>query len=471
MNLSRENFDEIINLLAQSLTTPRRREIAINHIFSGTRRQPPPIDYEGDAYTACSEIVRVLRIYGNIDDKHATWHLLDYIKQFYGEPNLTRIDELQDLTLTNTIELENDQVISPPYTGERLVDTNQQLHKSSSVQKIEGLGVKIVALISAIVAVVAIFFGLVLPIMNRTDESTVTPQTLVADATVTEETVLSETPITLSPSNTPVPPTSTPDPLEIALARASNRMNSNSEWETWYPDGFVQEFDGVEMVLVPADCFPMGNDPEGWYWNIIEAKWVTGVPDGGQPSCFDSFWIDRYEVSNAQFARFNGAAPRSSSWTDDNLPRERISWYEARDFCELRGGRLPTEAEWEYAARGVDRLLFPWGNDYDAALLNDWSEVGEDSYENTAPVTAFVDGISWVGAYQMSGNVWEWVSTIYAHYPYNSENEDLYRANVLRGLRGGSWENNPSLIRAASRNTFNQDYSNSILGVRCARDI
>ena len=157
---------------------------------------------------------------------------------------------------------------------------------------------------------------------------------------------------------------------------AEQGVSRNAEWTP-----HIQDFDGVEMVLVPAGCFMMGSE-EG----EDDEKPVHEV-------CFrEPFWIDRFEVSNAQFEQFNGQAARSSNWTDGNLPRETITWFEARDFCELRGGRLLTEAEWEYAARGPDGLTYPWGNNYESTLVNDDNENGEDNFVNTAPVDTFVNG-------------------------------------------------------------------------------
>jgi formylglycine-generating enzyme required for sulfatase activity len=105
------------------------------------------------------------------------------------------------------------------------------------------------------------------------------------------------------------------------------------------------------MALVPAGCFPMGsNDGD------FDEQPVHQI-------CFDTpFWIDVTEVTNGQFAALSGQAERSSNWTDADRPRETVTWVEADAFCRLRGARLPTEAEWEYAAREPDGLVYPWGN-------------------------------------------------------------------------------------------------------------
>ncbi len=245
--------------------------------------------------------------------------------------------------------------------------------------------------------------------------------------------------------------TQTPAPAFLATATAQADLAT-----TWEP--VIETFDGVEMVLVPAGCFWMGSN--------------TGDPDE-QPvheQCFDEpFWIDRYEVSQAQFAAFDGEADDTNSFEGDDLPRENITWHEARDFCEKRGARLPTEKEWEYAASGPDNLVYPWGNEWDASRVN--SDFDTDDYENTAPVKAFPDGASWVGAEQMSGNVWEWVSSRYEPYPYEADDgRESLDANRLRVLRGGSrGDNNSTYFRAADRGRYPPDdrfLSNSF---RCAR--
>jgi len=128
--------------------------------------------------------------------------------------------------------------------------------------------------------------------------------------------------------------------------------------------------------------------------------------------CFaEPFWIDVYEVTNEQYGSY-----REMQGAD--RPREMITWFEAATHCESRGARLPTEAEWGYAARGPDSLIFPWGNELAAASVNfcdincmpvaPWAELSsDDGYRTTAPVGTYPQGVSWVGALDMSGDVWE----------------------------------------------------------------
>jgi hypothetical protein len=246
-------------------------------------------------------------------------------------------------------------------------------------------------------------------------------------------------------------PTNTPTPNATATLIAF-RPQTNADWT---PIG--REFDGVPMVLVPAGCFMMGSDSGRNDEKLVHEQ------------CFDEpFWIDQYEVTQAQFVRLGGVKAENNRFSGDNRPIERITWFEARDFCELRGGRLPTEAEWEYAARGVDGLVYPWGNEWNAnnAVYNRSSEQG------TADVGSIPAGKSWIGAYDMSGNVWEWTSSLYESYPYDGsdgrERDTGNSTDVRRVLRGGSWVNDYSFnLRAPYR--FMLDPYNWVvdLGGRC----
>ena len=219
---------------------------------------------------------------------------------------------------------------------------------------------------------------------------------------------------------------------------------------------------GVEMVYVPEGCFFMGSD--------------RGLVDE-QPShqvCLDAFWIDRYEVTNEQFGRLNGVARLPGDWPQPLQPRTSVNWLEARNFCLSREARLPTEAEWEYAARGPDGPIYPWGNDFE--------EPNEDvayprSYDTLAEVG--VDqrpgGASWAGAYDMSGNVWEWVSTIYDQdrfpYPYAPDDgrEDIEDEAAPRVMRGAGILDFDDLLRSAKRSFTRSNVGENDIGFRCAR--
>jgi formylglycine-generating enzyme required for sulfatase activity len=177
--------------------------------------------------------------------------------------------------------------------------------------------------------------------------------------------------------------------------------------------------------------------------------------------CVETFWIDVYEVTNAQFGS-------QGNFPGDNRPRENLTWFEARDHCAARGGRLPTEAEWEYAARGPDSLLYPWGSEMNADNL----VFDQNSNNETADVGSKPGGMSWVGAHDMSGNVFEWVSTIYRPYPYDPtdgrENPD--DTTSPRVYRSGWGSYIDFGVSAPIRFYGEPDSRNWFLGFRCARD-
>jgi formylglycine-generating enzyme required for sulfatase activity len=227
-------------------------------------------------------------------------------------------------------------------------------------------------------------------------------------------------------------------------------VGANSLWTPRF-----QTFDGVEMALVPPGCFMMG----------------SGGGNNEKPitkTCFDGpFWIDKTEVTQAQFQQFDGQAAQTSYFKGDNRPVEQISWIEARDFCAQRSTRLPTEAEWEYAARGPNSAIYPWGDTFEM----DNVVYGETSGGHTADVGSRPGGASWVGALDMSGNVWEWVSTIYRPYPYrpNDGRESSTDTSNARGRRGGSWYNVGINLNAANRNYSDPFFWYDDIGFRCAR--
>lgn len=236
------------------------------------------------------------------------------------------------------------------------------------------------------------------------------------------------------------------------------------------PEPQVEEFDGVPMVLVPAGCFVMGSDD-----TQLEEAIGMGLPqniaDVEKPAekiCFDApFWIDQYEVTNGQFDQYNGQAAMPAVNDDANKPREQVSWYEAKAYCEQRGGRLPTEAEWEYAARGPAGLIYPWGNEFEPDNVVFLDNSGKEAQ----PVGSRPDGVSWVGAYDMSGNVWEWTNSLFREYPYDAADGREGEGEENRSIRGGSYQDLDEFLRTSMRSFWiaSADAYPS-LGFRCARD-
>jgi len=226
---------------------------------------------------------------------------------------------------------------------------------------------------------------------------------------------------------------------------AENGVQSNADWQP-----YSQTFNGIQMMLVPAGCFDMGSED-----GDLDEKPV-------EEFCFEKpFWIDRTEVTNQQYGS-------TGYFSGVNRPRENISWNDAKAFCESRGVRLPTEAEWEYAARGPNELKYPWGNDFVAENVI----YSGNSNNQTAAVGGRLAGASWVGTLDMSGNVWEWVSSAYKHYPYVADDgrEDSNTIGVLRVMLGGSYLVFPNYVRPANRHRDDPSFQGFSVGFRCAKD-
>jgi len=261
----------------------------------------------------------------------------------------------------------------------------------------------------------------------------------------------------------------------VAMAIARTFTGNNADWQALYPEGFQHDFeDDVTMVLVPAGSFTIGSKPQ------------RADERNGNLIRFDtSFWIDLTEVTQADFERLGGTQARVSSYNGNQRPVEQITWFEARDFCALRGARLPTEAEWEYAARGPAEWDYTWGYIWIASNAV-WNRTIEQGTANVGSIPA---GRSWVGALDMSGNVWEWVKTIvgvdtngnnsldngerFFSYPYDATDgrEDNSDNSLFgRGQRGGSWfDTDTPFLRAGKRAWTNPDGAGGNSGFRCAR--
>ena len=179
------------------------------------------------------------------------------------------------------------------------------------------------------------------------------------------------------------------------------------------------------MVRVPAGSFMMGSD--------------SGNDDESpaHKQIFDTdFFIDKTEVTQAAYQACvdDGVCNAATFYfAGDNKPVESVNWYQAAAYCKWKGARLPTEREWEYAARGPDNMKYPWGNnDPNSTLLNYYWNVGE-----TTDVGSYPNGKSWVGALDMAGNVWEWTSSKYADYPYNKDDGRELTGGETSGVVGG----------------------------------
>jgi sulfatase modifying factor 1 len=195
-----------------------------------------------------------------------------------------------------------------------------------------------------------------------------------------------------------------------------------------------------------------------------------------------AFAIDRLEVSNQAYLRCVSAgacAPSGISENDVRLGRPEhpvasITWREAETYCHWVSGRLPTEAQWERAARGDSARTFPWGRVWNPKLANhgagDGSESEQDGFRFAAPVDAFPDGRSFYGLLNMAGNVWEFVADRYAAYDSQASAVEPAGPNSgsERVIRGGSWRAAPYTLRASARARIPEGERRADVGFRCA---
>jgi formylglycine-generating enzyme required for sulfatase activity len=215
------------------------------------------------------------------------------------------------------------------------------------------------------------------------------------------------------------------------------------------------------MVLVPVGSFQMGSAAAGDEQPVHTQTFT------------EPFWIDRMEVTRGQYALCVQAGmcsetPASEYSTRAAQPINRVTWFQAYAYCAWRGMRLPEEREWEYAARGVENWTYPWGNEQPNVNLAVYGQ-----QDVTADVGSKPDGASWVGALDMSGNVWEWGSSLYM--PYSAEADPGREASPdgngsgARVLRGGSFELDASYLYSARRGLNLPAAEFDLNGFRCAR--
>ena len=203
-----------------------------------------------------------------------------------------------------------------------------------------------------------------------------------------------------------------------------------------------------DMVLVEAGGFIMGSkygDPDERPQQIMYTE---------------AFFIDKYEISNAQFAEFDSNFNFPTSKKDNAAI---VTWSQANAYAEWAGKRLPTEKEWEKAARGVDGRVFPWGNTYDNTYVI-WDQKSTRGTSIAKPASPY-------GCFDMAGGVWEWTSDWYKPYPGNKVPMKEY-GEKYKVMRGGSNFNNHSFIRTSQRYyVLPEKISNYPVGFRCVLDI
>lgn len=240
----------------------------------------------------------------------------------------------------------------------------------------------------------------------------------------------------------------------------------------------INEKDGMEMVYVPAGEFEMGSEGADSNQRPVHTVYL------------DAYWIGKYEVTNQQYAIFQNANGNQTegdvTWLDEisgyariqqsagswaaqsgytDHPMVAVNWYGARAYCEWAGGRLPSEAEWDKAARGTDGRTYPWGESIGANFAN-YGNLGD-----TTSVGSYPAGASPYGALDMAGNVWEWVQDWYDFNHYSdteANNPTGPDAGKIKVVRGSSWVfNNVWYLTAAYRVWGNPSVSFGDFGIRC----
>ena len=299
-------------------------------------------------------------------------------------------------------------------------------------------------------------------------------------------------PATPTPTATPtVAPTAQPSPSPTAKAIPSATPDQATATVTVAATPTVEATETPEtparadMVLIPEGTFMMGSNPEGvqqatdWCgcgrYQFEDELYLREV-------FVSSFAIDRTEVTNQQFTAFVDATgyqtdaerkPETQTWRTaftlgkENHPVVWMSWNDARAYCQWAGKRLPTEAEWEKAARGTDGRLWPWGNGWDSAKSN-MVEAGRGT---TLPVGSLVEGASPYGVLDMAGNVWEWVNDWYAHGYYRqgvSHDPPGPESGEDKVLRGGAFGNTIQDVRTVHRHKGGAAGYAPDHGFRCA---
>jgi len=187
--------------------------------------------------------------------------------------------------------------------------------------------------------------------------------------------------------------------------------------------------------------------------------------------------MDQYEVTQQDFERVMGKNP--SEYKGSNNPVESVTWHEAKRYCERVGKRLPTEAQWEKAAKGGRDALYPWGNQMESHKANfcdlncnsDWKAAKfDDGYATTAPVGSYSS--NGYGLYDMAGNVWEWVNDWYEGGAYKTASRNDPQGpsgGSKKVLRGGSWYVRPYNVRTASRGGYDPSFRGNVFGFRCVQ--
>ena len=250
----------------------------------------------------------------------------------------------------------------------------------------------------------------------------------------------------------------------------------------------VRPVDGLVMVYVPGGTFSMGQTTDQAladcrnYFNDCQGSWFSDEQPPHSVS-LQAYWIDRTEVTNAAYAKCvnAGACQPPASYSSNtrssyygnsqyaDYPVINVNWAQAGSYCEWAGVRLPTEAEWEKAARGTEGVTYPWGNSLPTCSLANFGEP-KNCTGDTSPVESLTSGASVYGALNMAGNVSEWVNDWYSATTYavsQQSNPTGPNSGQERILRSGAWNLNPNFIRTTNRDHQSPNNQKDYIGFRC----
>jgi formylglycine-generating enzyme required for sulfatase activity len=239
------------------------------------------------------------------------------------------------------------------------------------------------------------------------------------------------------------------------------------------PSAEITGKDGAPMVLVPAGEFTMGSDKGDDDEAPVHRVYV------------DTFYLDKFEVTNGRFAKFVEAIQSEPPWgfsdkdtpvTHADRPVRWVSWMDAMGYCLWAGKRLPTEAEWEKAARGTDGRIYPWGNEVPTPTHAVFG-LKEGGDETVSPIGNRDKGRSAYGAHDLAGNLYEWVMDWYAEdfYINFAKSPAINPRGPIEGTakvqRGGSYINNPYRLRSSFRTKGGPTEQDPNVGFRCAQEV
>ena len=283
-------------------------------------------------------------------------------------------------------------------------------------------------------------------------------------------------------SATPVVPTHTPT-SKPSPSQGDTRTRSTDGMVTLYVPGGSFQIGSTESEV--ADAITLCTQ----HYDICN-RWYYMREHPQHPVSLAGFWLDQTEVTNEQYRRCVEAGvceepttcrkgtPTYAVPDRSDHPVVCVGWQDAQAYCQWAGARIPTEAEWEYAFRGEQGHIFPWGDLFDGAMLN-YCDVNctathadfryDDGFTRTSPVGSFPKGASWIGALGMGGNVSEWVSDWLGEYnPEAESNPTGPSEGSERLFKGGSWFFHPTYCRGAARASIEPGARMDFLGFRCA---